>query len=163
MYDRNGDEHYNIISALHKSIRASDDNAAVYWLGRMIEGGEDPMYIARRLVRTACEDIGKLNNDKYLKHRWKNFNLNIILGIADPQATVLAVSTLHGCQAIGMPESDVLLAQCAVYLARAPKSREVYKAIKQAKKFISEFKGPQPTVPLDIRNAPTRLMKDLGK
>ncbi|XP_065206156.1 ATPase WRNIP1-like [Planococcus citri] len=140
LYDRNGDEHYNIISALHKSVRASDDNAALYWLARMIEGGEDPIYIARRLVRAAAEDIG----------------------LADPQALVLAVSTLHGCQTIGMPESDVLLAQLAVYLARAPKSTEVYMALKDARKFIKEFKGPQPSVPLDLRNAPTKMMKDMG-
>ncbi|KAK7866728.1 hypothetical protein R5R35_003149 [Gryllus longicercus] len=140
LYDKKGDEHYTIISALHKSIRASDDNAALYWLTRMLAGGEDPIFIARRLVRAAGEDIG----------------------LADPSALPLAVSTMHGCQLLGMPECDVLLAECAVYLARAPKSTEVYKALGRAKSLINEQKGAQPAVPLHLRNAPTRLMKDLG-
>lgn len=140
MYDKKGDEHYTIISALHKSIRASDDNAALYWLTRMLAGGEDPIFVARRLVRAASEDIG----------------------LADSSALPLAVSTMHGCQLLGMPECDVLLAQCAVYLARAPKSTEVYKALGRAKATIEEHKGAQPPVPLHLRNAPTRLMKNLG-
>ncbi|XP_047117983.1 ATPase WRNIP1-like isoform X1 [Schistocerca piceifrons] len=140
LYDKKGEEHYNIISALHKSIRASDDNAALYWLARMIQGGEDPIFIARRLVRAASEDIG----------------------LADPMALTMAVSAMHGCQLLGMPECDVLLAQCAVYLARAPKSVEVYRALVRAKQAITDYRGPQPSVPLHLRNAPTRLMKDLG-
>jgi putative ATPase len=104
LYDRNGEEHYNVISALHKSVRGSDDNAALYWLGRMIKGGEDPLYVARRLVRMASEDIG----------------------LADPQALPLAMSTYQAVQVIGMPESDCILAQCVTYLARAPKSVETY-------------------------------------
>lgn len=140
LYDKKGDEHYNQISALHKSIRASDDNAALYWLTRMLEGGEDPIYIARRLVRAASEDIG----------------------IAEPNALTLAVSTLQGCQLIGMPECDVLLAQLVVYLARCPKSTEIYSALKKAKTCIAEHKGALPSVPLHLRNAPTKLMSDLG-
>ncbi|XP_063838547.1 ATPase WRNIP1-like [Ostrinia nubilalis] len=140
LYDRKGEEHYNIISALHKSIRASDDNAALYWITRALSGGEDPLYIARRLIRMACEDIG----------------------LADPNALVEAVACLQGCQNIGMPECDVLLVQCAVRLARAEKSREVYCAMKQCQRFIQETKGPLPPVPLHLRNAPTKLMKQLG-
>nr|CAI5824064.1 unnamed protein product [Callosobruchus analis] len=140
LYDRNGEEHYNIISAMHKSIRQSDDNAALYWTTRMIVSGEDPRFIARRLVRAASEDIGN----------------------ADPAALQLAVSTMEGCQLLGMPECDVLLAQCAIYLARAPKSREADSALAKAKATIQSWKGPQPAVPMHLRNAPTRLMKDLG-
>uniref|UniRef100_A0A146LMN1 ATPase WRNIP1 n=2 Tax=Lygus hesperus TaxID=30085 RepID=A0A146LMN1_LYGHE len=140
LYDRKGEEHYNIISALHKSIRASDDNASLYWLTRMLEGGEDPIFVGRRLVRAASEDIG----------------------LADPMALSMAVSTMQACQLVGMPECDVFLAQTAVYLARAPKSTEVYKALVRAKSFIKTYPGPQPSVPLHLRNAPTRLMKDLG-
>lgn len=140
LYDRKGEEHYNMISALHKSIRASDDNAALYWLTRMLEGGEDPLFIARRLVRAASEDIG----------------------LSDPMALTLAVSTMQGCQLIGMPECDVLLAQTAVYLARTYKSQEVYRALLAAKDCIKNHKGPLPAVPLHLRNAPTKLMKDLG-
>lgn len=140
LYDRNGEEHYNIISAMHKSIRGNDENAALYWLARMLEGGEDPLYIARRLVRCASEDIG----------------------LADPQALNQAVAAYQACHFIGMPECDVILAQAAVYLARAPKSIEVYNAYNEAKKYVNVWEGPQPTVPLHIRNAPTKLMKDLG-
>ncbi|KAF2903706.1 hypothetical protein ILUMI_02463 [Ignelater luminosus] len=140
LYDRKGEEHYNIISAMHKSIRGSDANAALYWTTRMIVSGEDPLFIARRLVRAASEDIGN----------------------ADPNALQLAVSTMQGCQLIGMPEADVLLAQCAIYLARAPKSREADSALAAAKRVINECQGPQPSVPMHIRNAPTKLMKDLG-
>ncbi|KAG8228426.1 hypothetical protein J437_LFUL003903 [Ladona fulva] len=140
LYDKKGDEHYNTISALHKSLRAGDDNATLYWLARMLEGGEDPMFIARRLVRAASEDVG----------------------LADPQALQLAVATMQGCQLIGMPECDVLLAQCAVYLSRAPKSREMDNAIAKARECVRTHKGPLPSIPLYLRNAPTRLMKDLG-
>ncbi|XP_063234678.1 ATPase WRNIP1-like [Bacillus rossius redtenbacheri] len=140
LYDKKGEEHYNIISAMHKSIRASDDNAALYWLTRMLEGGEDPIFIARRLVRAASEDIG----------------------LADPMAVTMAVSAMQGCQLLGMPECDVLLAQCAVYLARAEKSVEVYHALLKAKESVSQHRGALPSVPLHLRNAPTRLMKDLG-
>ncbi|KAL0894962.1 hypothetical protein ABMA27_013453 [Loxostege sticticalis] len=140
LYDRKGEEHYNVVSAIHKSIRASDDNAALYWTTRALSGGEDPLYIARRLVRAACEDIG----------------------LADPNALVEAVACLQGCQNIGMPECDVLLAQCAVRLARAEKSREVYRAMRQCQRFLQETKGPLPPIPLHLRNAPTKLMKQLG-
>ncbi|KAG5316357.1 WRIP1 ATPase, partial [Acromyrmex insinuator] len=140
LYDKKGEQHYDTISALHKSVRASDENASLYWLTRMIAGGEDPVYIARRLVRMASEDIG----------------------LADPKALGIAVHTMHGCKMIGMPECDVLLAQCTTYLARAPKSRLMEDALRAAQKIIAEHKGPQPGVPLHLRNAPTRLMKDLG-
>ncbi|KAJ8729280.1 hypothetical protein PYW08_000861 [Mythimna loreyi] len=140
VYDRKGEEHYNTVSAIHKSIRASDDNAALYWTTRALHGGEDPLYIARRLVRAASEDIG----------------------LADQSALVEAVACLQGCQHIGMPECDVLLAQCAVRLARAPKSTEVYCAMKRCRKSLVEMKGPLPPVPLHLRNAPTKLMKQLG-
>ncbi|XP_049868211.1 ATPase WRNIP1-like [Pectinophora gossypiella] len=140
LYDRKGEEHYNTISAVQKSIRASDDNAALYWISRALHGGEDPLYIARRLVRTACEDIG----------------------LGDPNAIVEAVACFQGCQQIGMPECDVLLAQCAVRLARAPKSREVHDAMKECQRSLKETKGPLPPVPIHLRNAPTKLMKQLG-
>ncbi|XP_077272354.1 ATPase WRNIP1 [Temnothorax americanus] len=140
LYDKTGEQHYDMISALHKSVRASDENASLYWLTRMIAGGEDPVYIARRLVRMASEDIG----------------------LADPKALGIAVHTMHGCKMIGMPECDVLLAQCTTYLARAPKSRLMEDALRAAQRAVAEHKGPQPGVPLHLRNAPTRLMKDLG-
>ncbi|XP_022189944.1 ATPase WRNIP1 [Nilaparvata lugens] len=140
LYDRKGDQHYNTISALHKSIRASDDNATLYWLTRMMQGGEDPLFIARRLVRAASEDIG----------------------LADPSALSIAVSAMQGCQLIGMPECDVLLAQAAVYLARAPKSREMDRALGNAKMCIANHEGPLPEVPLHLRNAPTKLMRELN-
>lgn len=139
LYDKKGDQHYDTISALHKSVRASDENASLYWLTRMISGGEDPVYIARRLVRMASEDVG----------------------LADPKALGIAMNTMHGCKMIGMPECDVLLAQCTVYLARAPKSRLMEDALRAAQKVVAEHKGPQPGVPLHLRNAPTKLMKDL--
>ncbi|KAJ1897625.1 DNA-dependent ATPase mgs1 [Kickxella alabastrina] len=132
------DEHYDLISALHKSVRGSDDNAALYWLGRMLQGGDDPMYVARRLVRMASEDIG----------------------LADNSALPLAMATLQACQAIGMPECDTILAHCVVYLARAPKSVESYKAFKNVKAFVAA-ENPWP-VPMHIRNAPTRMMKGMG-
>ncbi len=138
MYDKGGEEHYNIISALHKSIRNGDADAAVYWLVRMLEGGEDPLYIARRLVRAASEDIGN----------------------ADPQALVLAVAVKEATHFIGMPEAGVALAQLAIYLAAAPKSNAVYVAYGNAVHEVRQ--GDNPPVPLQIRNAPTRLMAELG-
>ncbi|KAI8067929.1 DNA polymerase III, clamp loader complex, gamma/delta/delta subunit, partial [Gongronella butleri] len=138
LYDRNGEEHYNVISALHKSIRGSDADAALYWLGRMVEAGEDPLYIARRLVRLASEDIG----------------------LADNNALTQAVSTYHACEKIGYPECNVILAHLVVYLAETKKSVRVYKAYKRVQETIA--KEPAFPVPLHIRNAPTRLMKDLG-
>ncbi|XP_069766007.1 ATPase WRNIP1 [Narcine bancroftii] len=140
LYDRAGEEHYNCISALHKTMRASDEKSALYWLARMLEGGEDPLYIARRLIRFASEDVG----------------------IADPLALTQAVSAYQGCHFIGMPECEVILAQCVVYLARAPKSVEVYMAYGAVKESVRNHKGPLPSVPLHLRNAPTKLMKDLG-
>nr|XP_008116183.1 PREDICTED: ATPase WRNIP1 [Anolis carolinensis] len=140
LYDRAGEEHYNCISALHKSMRGSDENASLYWLARMLEGGEDPLYVARRLVRFASEDIG----------------------LADPSALTQAVAAYQGCHFIGMPECEVLLAQCVVYFARAPKSIEVYSAYNNVKACLRNYQGPLPPVPLHLRNAPTRLMKDLG-
>ncbi|KAM3964813.1 ATPase WRNIP1 [Aphomia sociella] len=140
LYDRKGEEHYNTISAIHKAIRASDDNAALYWTTRALHGGEDPMYIARRLIRIACEDIG----------------------LADRTALADAVACLQGCQHIGMPECDVLIVQCAVRLARAPKSREVHDAMKRCQRSLIEAKGPLPPIPLHLRNAPTKLMKQIG-
>uniref|UniRef100_A0A4W6D661 WRN helicase interacting protein 1 n=1 Tax=Lates calcarifer TaxID=8187 RepID=A0A4W6D661_LATCA len=140
LYDRAGEEHYNCISALHKSLRGSHENAALYWLGRMLEGGEDPLYVARRLVRFASEDVG----------------------MADPSALPQAVSAFQACHFIGMPECEVILAQCVVYLARAPKSVDVYKAYANVKACLRNHKGPLPPVPLHLRNAPTKLMKQLG-
>ncbi|XP_053101427.1 ATPase WRNIP1 [Hemicordylus capensis] len=140
LYDRAGEEHYNCISALHKSMRGSDENASLYWLARMLEGGEDPLYVARRLVRFASEDIG----------------------LADPLALSQAVAAYQGCHFIGMPECEVLLAQCVLYFARAPKSIEVYSAYSKVKACLRNHQGPLPPVPLHLRNAPTRLMKDLG-
>ncbi|NXF68830.1 WRIP1 ATPase, partial [Ciccaba nigrolineata] len=135
-----GEEHYNCISALHKSMRGSDENASLYWLARMLEGGEDPLYVARRLVRFASEDIG----------------------LADPLALTQAVAAYQGCHFIGMPECEVILAQCVVYFARAPKSIAVYRAYSNVKECLRTHTGPLPPVPLHLRNAPTRLMKNLG-
>nr|XP_056710958.1 ATPase WRNIP1 [Euleptes europaea] len=140
LYDRAGEEHYNCISALHKSMRGSDENASLYWLARMLEGGEDPLYVARRLVRFASEDIG----------------------LADPLALTQAVAAYQGCHFIGMPECEVILAQCVIYFARAPKSIEVYSAYSNVKTCLRNHEGPLPPVPLHLRNAPTRLMKDIG-
>lgn len=138
LYDKNGEEHYNIISALHKSMRNSDADAAVYWLARMLEGGEDPLYIARRLVRFASEDIG----------------------LADTNALNLAINVFQACQFLGMPECDVHLTECVIYLALAPKSNAVYKARNEVKADIKRtFNEP---VPLQIRNGVTNLMKDIG-
>ncbi|RVE61748.1 hypothetical protein OJAV_G00175690 [Oryzias javanicus] len=140
LYDKAGEEHYNCISALHKSMRGSHENASLYWLGRMLEGGEDPLYVARRLVRFASEDVG----------------------LADPSALTQAVSAFQACHFIGMPECEVILAQCVIYLARAPKSVEIYKAYNNVKTCLRTHKGPLPSVPLHLRNAPTKLMKQLG-
>nr|DBA24617.1 TPA: hypothetical protein GDO54_012247 [Pyxicephalus adspersus] len=140
LYDRAGEEHYNCISALHKSMRGSDQNASLYWLGRMLEGGENPLYVARRLVRFASEDIG----------------------LADPLALTQAVSAYQACHFIGMPECEVILAQCVMYLAQAPKSIAAYSAYNKVKECLKNHKGPLPPVPLHLRNAPTKLMKNLG-
>jgi len=138
MYDKAGDEHYNIISALHKSLRNGDADAAIYWLVRMLEGGEDPMYLARRLVRAASEDIGN----------------------ADPQALVFAIAVQQTVHFLGMPEAGVALAQLVAYLSAAPKSNAVYIGYGEAVREVRQ--GDNPPVPIHIRNAPTRLMKDLG-
>ena len=138
LYDKGGEEHYNIISALHKSLRGSDANAALYWLARMLEAGEDPLYVARRLVRFASEDIG----------------------LAEPQALVQAVACYQACHFIGMPECNVILAQCVAFLAKSPKSNALYAAYGAAKEDVHRL--PNAPVPLHIRNAPTALMKNLG-
>ena len=137
-YDKSGDEHFNLISALHKSLRGSDPDAALYWLARMLAAGEDPLYIARRMVRFASEDIG----------------------VADPQALTTALNGRDAYHFMGAPEGELALAQVAVYLATAPKSNAVYMAYKAAKEAARRH-GTLP-VPLHLRNAPTRLMKDLG-
>ena len=136
-YDKGGEEHYNLISALHKSLRGSDPDAALYWLGRMLVAGEDPLYIVRRMIRFASEDIGN----------------------ADPRALTIAVSAMEAFQCIGLPEGELALAQAAVYLATAPKSNSLYIAYGKVKGVIGET-GTL-AVPLHIRNAPTQLMKDL--
>ena len=138
LYDKTGEQHYDIISAFIKSIRGSDPNGAVYWLARMIEGGEDVKFIARRLLISASEDIG----------------------LANPTALVLANSTFQAVTTIGYPEARILLSQCTVYLATSPKSNASYAAIKNAQQLVRET-GDLP-VPLALRNAPTKLMKDLG-
>ncbi len=137
-YDKQGEEHYNIISALHKSLRGSNADAGLYWLARMLEAGEDPLYIARRLVRFAIEDVGT----------------------ADPQALVVAIAVKDAVHFMGRPEGDLALAECVVYLARAPKSNEIYSAYEAAKQDALETQAAP--VPMHIRNAPTRLMKKLG-
>lgn len=137
-YEKKGEDHYNIISAVHKSMRDSDPDASVYWITRMLEAGDDPLYIARRLLRFASEDIGN----------------------ADPQALIFANSVFETCQKLGRPECDVALAQLAIYLAKAPKDNSAYIASALAKEDVYKF-GSLP-VPLHIRNAPTKLMKDLG-
>ncbi len=137
LYDKTGEEHYNLISALHKSMRNSDPDAAVYWLARMLEAGEDPLYIARRVTRFACEDIG----------------------LADPRALEQAIAAYHACHFIGMPECSVHLTQAVVYMSMAPKSNAMYMAYESAKKdALTMLAEP---VPLVIRNAPTKLMKEL--
>ncbi|MBN2284299.1 MAG: replication-associated recombination protein A [Deltaproteobacteria bacterium] len=137
-YDKGGEEHYNLISAFHKSLRGSDPDAALYWLGRMLEAGEDPLYIARRMVRFASEDVGN----------------------ADPQALGIAMAAMEAFHFIGLPEGDLALAQAAVYLATAPKSNSLYAGFGRVREAIRTT-GALP-VPLHIRNAPTRLMKGLG-
>lgn len=137
LYDKKGEEHYNLISALHKSMRNSDPDAAVYWLARMLEAGEDPLFIARRVTRFASEDVG----------------------LADPRALEIAVAAFQACHMIGMPECSVHLTQAVVYMALAPKSNAMYVAYETAKKdALAQLAEP---VPLVIRNAPTKLMKDL--
>jgi putative ATPase len=138
LYDKSGEEHYNLISALHKSLRDSDPDGSLYWLGRMLEAGEDPLYIVRRLIRFASEDVGN----------------------ADPQALVVAVSAMQACHFVGMPECDLALAQAVTYLAAAPKSNSLYAAYGEVKADVRKY-GALP-VPLHIRNSPTRLMKELG-
>ncbi len=137
-YDKNGELHYDAISALHKSIRSSDPDAALYWLGRMLEGGEDPLYIARRMMRIAVEDIG----------------------LADPQAIVVATAIQQTVHFLGQPEGDLALANVVVYLAQAPKSNAVYAAYKQALLDVAETRNDP--VPLHLRNAPTSMMKGMG-
>jgi putative ATPase len=138
LYDKAGEEHFNIISAFHKSLRGSDPDAALYWLARMLEAGENALYVARRMVRFASEDIGN----------------------ADPQALVVAIAARDSVDFLGAPEGDLALAQAAVYLATAPKSNSIYKAYLEAKRDVAE-KGALP-VPMHIRNAPTSLMENLG-
>ena len=138
LYDKNGEEHYNLISALHKSMRNSDPDAAVYWLARMLEAGEDPIYVARRVTRFASEDVG----------------------LADPRALEIAVAAYQACHLIGMPECSVHLTEAVVYMSLAPKSNALYVAYESAKKdALTMLAEP---VPLVIRNAPTKLMKNLG-
>ncbi len=137
-YDKDGEEHFNIISAIHKSMRSSNPDAAVYWVGRMLAGGEDPLYVARRLLRFASEDVGN----------------------ADPQALILANSVYEACQKLGMPECQIFLTQLAIYLSKAPKDNTAYVVENMVKKDIEEY-GNLP-VPLNIRNAETKLMKDIG-
>ena len=138
LYDKSGEEHYNLISALHKSLRGSDPDAALYWLGRMLEAGEDPLYLARRMIRFASEDVG----------------------MADPQALQVAVSAMEAFHFIGLPEGNLALAEAAVYLATAPKSNALYAAFQGVQKDVREVENLP--VPLHIRNAPTSLMEELG-
>ena len=138
LYDKNGEEHYNLISALHKSMRNSDPDAAVYWLARMLEAGEDPLYIARRVTRFASEDVG----------------------MADPRALEIAVAAFQACHLIGMPECTVHLTQAVIYMSLAPKSNALYMAYESAKRDAREQLAEP--VPLVIRNAPTRLMEELN-
>ena len=138
LYDKAGEEHYNLISALHKSVRNSDPDASLYWLGRMLEAGEDPLYIARRVVRMAVEDIG----------------------LAEPNALSLCMAARDAVDFIGMPEGNLALAQAVVYLALAPKSNALYTAYGDVQQDV-ESTAAEP-VPLHLRNAPTSLMKDLG-
>jgi len=138
LYDKAGEEHYNLISALHKSLRGSDPDAALYWLARMLASGEDPLYIARRLIRFASEDIGN----------------------ADPRALPLAIAAKDAYHFLGTPEGELALAQCVTYMATAPKSNAVYIAFGEAQADVAS--APAEPVPLHIRNAPTPLMKELG-
>jgi putative ATPase len=138
LYDKGGEEHYNIISALHKSVRDSDPDGSLYWLGRMVEAGDDPLYVARRLVRMATEDIG----------------------MADPQALVVAMAAQQAAHFLGMPEANLALAQATVYLALAPKSNALYRAYGAVREDVQNTRNDP--VPLHLRNAVTGLMKDLG-
>ncbi len=138
LYDRTGEEHYNLLSAFHKSLRSSDADAALYWLERMLASGEEPLVLARRMIRFATEDVGN----------------------ADPQALVVALAAWDTYQRLGTPEGELALAQAAIYLALAPRSNAVYKASGAAREAIAA--GPNPPVPLHLRNAPTALMKGLG-
>ncbi|MDD3475123.1 MAG: replication-associated recombination protein A [Candidatus Dojkabacteria bacterium] len=137
-YDKNGEEHYNIISAIHKSMRSSNPDAAAYWVGRMLQAGEDPLYIARRLLRFASEDVGN----------------------SDPNALILANNVYEACQKIGMPECEVFLIQLAIYLSKAPKDNSAYMVENMVKEDIEKY-GNLP-VPMNIRNAETKLMRNLG-
>ena len=137
-YDKSGEEHYNLISALHKAVRGSDPDGALYWLARMLDGGEDPMYLARRLVRMAVEDVG----------------------LADPRALQVAVAARDAFHFLGSPEGNLALAEACLYLAAAPKSNRLYTGFGAAMRAARDT--PAEPVPLHIRNAPTRLMKDLG-
>jgi putative ATPase len=137
-YDKSGDQHFNVISALHKAVRGSDVEGSLYWLARMLAGGEDPLYIARRLVRIAAEDVG----------------------LADPRALALSLAAKDAYHFLGSPEGELALAEAVVYLATAPKSNRVYLAFNQAMAAAAEH--PAEAVPLHIRNAPTKLMEDLG-
>jgi putative ATPase len=137
-YDKGGEEHYNLISALHKSVRNSDPDASLYWLGRMLEAGEDPLYIARRVVRMAVEDIG----------------------LAEPNALTLCMAARDAVDFIGMPEGNLALAQAVVYLALAPKSNALYTAYGAVQQDVEQTAAE--SVPLHLRNAPTGLMKGLG-
>jgi len=138
LYDKHGEEHYNLISALHKSLRDSDPDGSLYWLGRMLVSGEDPMYIARRLIRFASEDVGA----------------------ADPRALPLCVASTQACHFVGMPECELALAQAVTYLASAPKSNALYAGYEEVKADVKKY-GALP-VPMHIREAPTRLMKEIG-
>jgi putative ATPase len=138
LYDKSGEEHYNLISALHKSVRNSDPDAALYWLGRMLEAGEDPLYVARRVVRMAVEDIG----------------------LADPNALALCMAARDAVDFIGMPEGNLALAQAVVYLSVAPKSNALYTAYGDVRQDVEQTAAD--SVPLHLRNAPTGLMKGLG-
>jgi putative ATPase len=138
LYDKSGDQHYDLISALHKSLRGSDPDAALYWLGRMLEAGEDPLYIARRLVRFASEDVG----------------------VADPEALVIAVAAQQAVHFVGLPEGNLALAEAVVYLAAAPKSNSLYQAYSRVQKDIGQ--GRNEPVPLHLRNPVTGLMREMG-
>lgn len=138
LYDKKGEWHYDVISALHKSLRGGDADGALYWLGRMLEAGEDPLYVARRLIRFASEDIGLANS------------------FALPQS----IAALEACRHLGMPECELNLAQAVVYLAKSKKSNALYEAYGQVKDDIRKF--PNEPVPLHLRNAPTQLMKEIG-
>jgi len=138
LYDKSGDQHYDLISALHKSLRGSDPDAALYWLGRMLEAGEDPLYIARRLVRFASEDVG----------------------VADPQALVIAVAAQQAVHFVGLPEGNLALAEAVVYLAAAPKSNSLYQAYSRVQEDIQQ--GRNEPVPLHLRNPVTDLMRRMG-